>query len=277
MILLHHSLFQYGQADSLPTDSISFGRFEAESLCWERWSTFSHNRYLEEVQKCSKPGSVEEKKAYFEAHFKKKPSLAQNGMIIGQTSDSETLSPVGCIEKSGYLMDECINSEQHFGENMEDVDEQGYVVIEFAKKEEASFYEDLLLPHFDVLIGERQFELVNDHLNQMVISGSDECENQLPVVHNDAEILKLNKNVDEIENELVKCDLKKEVEDAEELLVEKMVVTKSSNSSSAGASNSNKFLTASSKVSELCHMVFLITFLHLQMYLFFVSFNSNSF
>ncbi|KAK4423461.1 protein WVD2-like 7 [Sesamum alatum] len=55
--------------------SISFGRFENESLCWERRSTFSRNRYLEDVEKYSKPGSVTEKKAYFEAHFRKKGFL----------------------------------------------------------------------------------------------------------------------------------------------------------------------------------------------------------
>ncbi|XP_042510157.1 protein WVD2-like 7 isoform X2 [Macadamia integrifolia] len=51
--------------------SVSFGRFENESLSWERWSSFSQNKYLEEVEKCSTPGSVAEKKAYFEAHYKK--------------------------------------------------------------------------------------------------------------------------------------------------------------------------------------------------------------
>ncbi|KAJ0962792.1 hypothetical protein J5N97_027914 [Dioscorea zingiberensis] len=61
------------QAGSLHSGSISFGRFESESLSWERKSSFSHNRYLEEVEKCSTPGSVNQKKAYFEAHFKKKP------------------------------------------------------------------------------------------------------------------------------------------------------------------------------------------------------------
>lgn len=58
--------------------SISFGRFESESLSWERRSSFSHNRYLEEVEKYSKPGSVTEKKAYFEAHFKRKALLKQS-------------------------------------------------------------------------------------------------------------------------------------------------------------------------------------------------------
>ncbi|XP_024461890.2 protein WVD2-like 7 isoform X2 [Populus trichocarpa] len=51
--------------------SVSFGRFENDSLSWEKWSSFSQNKYLEEVEKCASPGSVAEKKAYFEAHYKK--------------------------------------------------------------------------------------------------------------------------------------------------------------------------------------------------------------
>ncbi|KAK9277472.1 hypothetical protein L1049_007016 [Liquidambar formosana] len=52
-------------------ESISFGRFMSESLAWEKWSSFSQNRYLEEVEKFSKPGSVAQKRAYFEAHYKR--------------------------------------------------------------------------------------------------------------------------------------------------------------------------------------------------------------
>ncbi|KAI3733853.1 hypothetical protein L6452_13311 [Arctium lappa] len=66
------------QADLLNSGSISFGRFESESLSWEKRSSFSHNRYLEEVEKYSKPGSVTEKKAYFEAHFRRKALLKQS-------------------------------------------------------------------------------------------------------------------------------------------------------------------------------------------------------
>ncbi|MCD7463639.1 hypothetical protein HAX54_050976 [Datura stramonium] len=51
--------------------SVSFGRFENDELSWEKWSSFSPNKYLEEVEKCSTPGSVAQKKAYFEAHYKK--------------------------------------------------------------------------------------------------------------------------------------------------------------------------------------------------------------
>ncbi|KAF8021293.1 hypothetical protein BT93_G1658 [Corymbia citriodora subsp. variegata] len=66
------------QADTIHSGSISFGRFEKEPLAWERRSSFSHNRYLEEVEKFSRPGSVNEKKALLEAHFKKKPLLHQS-------------------------------------------------------------------------------------------------------------------------------------------------------------------------------------------------------
>ncbi|GAV59815.1 hypothetical protein CFOL_v3_03346 [Cephalotus follicularis] len=65
------------EGDPIPslTESISFGRFMSESLDWEKWSTFSHNRYLEEVEKFSKPGSVAQKKAYFEAHYRRKAAM----------------------------------------------------------------------------------------------------------------------------------------------------------------------------------------------------------
>ncbi|KAF8085369.1 hypothetical protein N665_0668s0004 [Sinapis alba] len=60
-------------ASSNPTlqVSVSFGRFENDSLSWEKFSAFSPNKYLEEVGKFATPGSVAQKKAYFEAHYKK--------------------------------------------------------------------------------------------------------------------------------------------------------------------------------------------------------------
>ncbi|XP_065857591.1 protein WVD2-like 7 [Euphorbia lathyris] len=50
--------------------SISFGRFVSDSLDWDKWSSFSHNRYVEEAERFSRPGSVAQKKAFFEAHYK---------------------------------------------------------------------------------------------------------------------------------------------------------------------------------------------------------------
>ncbi|KAF7133397.1 hypothetical protein RHSIM_Rhsim09G0097700 [Rhododendron simsii] len=78
------------RADSLHSGSISFGRFEAEPLSWERRSSFSHNRYLEEVEKYSKPGSVTEKKAYFEAHFRRKALLSQSSSECQNGIDYQT-------------------------------------------------------------------------------------------------------------------------------------------------------------------------------------------
>ncbi|XP_055801572.1 protein WVD2-like 7 [Solanum dulcamara] len=51
--------------------SVSFGKYENDALSWEKWSSFSPNKYLEEAEKCKTYGSVAQKKAYFEAHYKK--------------------------------------------------------------------------------------------------------------------------------------------------------------------------------------------------------------
>ncbi|XP_031123152.1 protein WVD2-like 7 isoform X2 [Ipomoea triloba] len=64
--------------DALNSGSVSFGRFENEGLSWERRSSFPRNRYLEEVEKYSKPGSVTEKKAILEAHFRKRALLSRS-------------------------------------------------------------------------------------------------------------------------------------------------------------------------------------------------------
>ncbi|KAF3775218.1 hypothetical protein EJ110_NYTH50960 [Nymphaea thermarum] len=75
---------QGGCASVMAVDSISFGRFASESLAWEKWSSFSHNRYMEEVEKYSVPGSVAQKKAYFEAYYKRKRS-----QIAAESVDAE--------------------------------------------------------------------------------------------------------------------------------------------------------------------------------------------
>ncbi|KAK7252334.1 hypothetical protein RIF29_36197 [Crotalaria pallida] len=67
--------------------SVSFGRFENESLSWERWSSFSPNKYLEEVEKCATPGSVAQKKAYFEAHYKK--IAARKAELLAQETQAK--------------------------------------------------------------------------------------------------------------------------------------------------------------------------------------------
>ncbi|CAN4124054.1 unnamed protein product [Withania somnifera] len=89
------------QADSWQSGSISFGRFENESLCWERRSSFTHNRYLEEVEKYSKPGSVTEKKAYFEERFRRRALLSQSSSEWQNGTESQASENDG-PENTGY-------------------------------------------------------------------------------------------------------------------------------------------------------------------------------
>ncbi|CAN7017410.1 unnamed protein product [Brassica oleracea var. botrytis] len=48
------------------SQSVSFGRFTTESLEWGKWSSFSHKKYVDEAEKYSQPGSVAQKKAFFD-------------------------------------------------------------------------------------------------------------------------------------------------------------------------------------------------------------------
>ncbi|KAK6922111.1 TPX2, C-terminal, partial [Dillenia turbinata] len=74
--------------------SVSFGRFENDdTLSWEKWSSFSHNKYLEEVGKCSTPGSVAQKKAYFEAHYKKIAARKAELMDQEKKGENDGLGP----------------------------------------------------------------------------------------------------------------------------------------------------------------------------------------
>nr|GEW08119.1 hypothetical protein [Tanacetum cinerariifolium] len=70
--------------------SVSFGKYESDALSWEKWSTFSSpNKYLEEVGKCSTPGSVAQKKAFFEAHYKKIAAMKAEAELLDQEKAAE--------------------------------------------------------------------------------------------------------------------------------------------------------------------------------------------
>ncbi|XP_011029612.1 PREDICTED: uncharacterized protein LOC105129313 [Populus euphratica] len=90
------------------TESISFGRFMSESLAWEKWSTFSHNRYLEEVERFSKPGSVAQKKAYFEAHYKKRAAM-KAAALLEQANAASNVPEVEAADEA--LNSSHVNSE----------------------------------------------------------------------------------------------------------------------------------------------------------------------
>ncbi|XVE92250.1 hypothetical protein REPUB_Repub01dG0080600 [Reevesia pubescens] len=84
------------------TESVSFGRFMSESLAWEKWSTFSHNRYLEEVEKFSKPGSVAQKKAYFEAHYKRRAAMRAAALLEQAKTVTNDASQMGTINAAPF-------------------------------------------------------------------------------------------------------------------------------------------------------------------------------
>ncbi|KAL9307079.1 hypothetical protein AtEden1_Chr1g0025651 [Arabidopsis thaliana] len=109
--------FNLSLLNSIHSGSVSFGRFEKESLSWERRSSFSRNIYLEEAERFSKPGSVTQMRAHFEAHFKKK------GIRFPSSVESQTWGEVvhhqTCTEKDENLWE---NTSQ-FGDSCVSFDE----------------------------------------------------------------------------------------------------------------------------------------------------------
>jgi hypothetical protein len=100
--------------------SISFGRFDLESLQWEKWSVFTNDRRHEEFGKFN--GLVAKKKAYFEEYFKRirelKALQQQNqqtelyleyggdGSNSSQTGEYEPAADHGALSESGTLVDD---------------------------------------------------------------------------------------------------------------------------------------------------------------------------
>ncbi|XP_027770559.1 protein WVD2-like 7 isoform X1 [Solanum pennellii] len=73
-------------------ESISFGRFTMESLAWDKWSAFPHKRYVEEAERYAQPGSVAQKKAFFEAHYKKVAAQKAAALLEQENTQQDTLA-----------------------------------------------------------------------------------------------------------------------------------------------------------------------------------------
>ncbi|KAH1076534.1 hypothetical protein GLYMA_19G055400v4 [Glycine max] len=73
----------------------------SESLAWEKWSSFSHNRYVEEAERYSRPGSVAQKKAFFEAHYKK--LAAQKAAALLEQANNEAQNNSTGQEDEGVI------------------------------------------------------------------------------------------------------------------------------------------------------------------------------
>lgn len=72
-------------------ESVSLGRFMTESLSWEKWSTFSHKKYVEEAERYAQPGSVAQKKAFFDAHFKRIAAAKKAAALLDQQNAAKTI------------------------------------------------------------------------------------------------------------------------------------------------------------------------------------------
>lgn len=125
------------QENSIHSGSVSFGRFEKEDLSWEKRSSFSHNRYLEEAEKFSKPGSITLMRAHFEAHFKKKgirfPSSVEAqtwGEVVhhhhqtGTEKDENLWESTSQCSHFSYEQEKCDQERSQFGDSCVSYDDE---------------------------------------------------------------------------------------------------------------------------------------------------------
>ena len=90
----------------------------SESLDWEKWSTFSHNRYVEEAEKFARPGSVAQKKAFFEAHYKNlaaQRAAAAAAAAAKAAEETDTKQNVDDVEHQEVVA--ATETAQHFATN----------------------------------------------------------------------------------------------------------------------------------------------------------------
>ncbi|XP_015076193.1 endochitinase A-like isoform X1 [Solanum pennellii] len=160
--------------------SVSFGRFENDALSWEKWSSFSPNKYLEEVEKCSTPGSVAQKKAYFEAHYKriaakKLEQLEEETRQVEQ--GMEPLSPEVTEPKSGDVTENG-NSDGDFSSSngeRSSVDEQQMSVVNLKNSDAVDE------PKEDITVDVECDNLLVTEAKELTISGIDESKDDTSV------------------------------------------------------------------------------------------------
>ncbi|KAF9673375.1 hypothetical protein SADUNF_Sadunf10G0017600 [Salix dunnii] len=168
------------------TESISFGRFMSESLAWEKWSTFSHNRFLEEVEQFSKPGSVAQKKAYFEAYYKKRAAMKAVALLEQANTASNDVSEVQAADDAPSSSN--VNLEFSVATNYVIINGQDEGIVDAGpvhSSDANAFYADGQMDNSqnakvegDEVIGEKNVELENSiHVaNSKQIENADDCD-----------------------------------------------------------------------------------------------------
>ncbi|GFP94081.1 hypothetical protein PHJA_001552500 [Phtheirospermum japonicum] len=95
----------------------------SESLSWEKWSSFSsspHKKYVEEAERYAQPGSVAQKKAFFEAHYKR---------IAAQKAAAALLEQQNAAAQNDD--NNCAKAEIAVGiDNNEDADQEKRVILD---------------------------------------------------------------------------------------------------------------------------------------------------
>ncbi|GAU16683.1 hypothetical protein TSUD_326330 [Trifolium subterraneum] len=188
-------------------ESISFGRYMSESLDWEKWSAFTCNRYVEEAEKYSKPGSVAAKKAYFEAHYKRKAAEKSAALVeeanvqANRNVDSETWERNG-TDISAQIKSESVNIEMTNEERNKDIVDN-HVVDCGDDTNQCKFGDGQ--NDFEMKSEADNIEIINEEVNKdtvdnQVVDSDDQC--KCDVGENDLEIKSEADNIEIIHEEM---------------------------------------------------------------------------
>ncbi|CAN7059264.1 hypothetical protein IGI04_015610 [Brassica rapa subsp. trilocularis] len=165
------------------SQSVSFGRFATENLEWGKWSSFSHKKYVDEAEKYSQPGSVAQKKAFFDAHYKKiaESKKAKTALDESKQQQQQPESVAVLLNTLETLTkDEVKEEESGETELFSEEPETKCVVV--------------VLEQEDVVVGSSLAEPVTEDDLQAVVEVLDEREE-------DEELLKKSSSVEEKEEE----------------------------------------------------------------------------
>ncbi|CAG7906605.1 protein WVD2-like 7 [Brassica rapa] len=165
------------------SQSVSFGRFTTENLEWGKWSSFSHKKYVDEAEKYSQPGSVAQKKAFFDAHYKK---IAESKKA--KTSLDESKQQQQQPESVAVLL----NTLETLTKDEAKEEESGET--ELVSEEPETKCVVVVLEQEDVVVGSSLAEPVTEDDLQAVVEVLDEREE-------DEELLKKSSSVEEKEEE----------------------------------------------------------------------------
>ncbi|CAN6839311.1 unnamed protein product [Brassica oleracea] len=179
------------------SQSVSFGRFATENLEWGKWSSFSHKKYVDEAEKYSQPGSVAQKKAFFDAHYKKIAESKKAKASLDESKQQQQPESVAVLLNTLETLTKDEVKEEESGEAELLVSEE-FVVLSTEKDKEEEEPETkcvvVVLEQEDVVVGSSLAEPVTEDELHAVVDVLDEREEV-------EELLKKSSSVEEKEEE----------------------------------------------------------------------------